>query len=149
MLASNMEYVRTVTLEEVQNAQRKGELELDEGTKDVGIRHRHNWHEWEFDREDIGSIIDSTPPTSVFVLYPLRVLEMHSARAGSIADLASHVHFLKQFQTGNPVPRPVLLREAVERQIHDGGHRIYAAYEFASRHPGFRLRVYWNRAKVL
>jgi hypothetical protein len=144
-----MEYVRKVTLDEVQSVQRKGALDLDEGTAAVGKRFHDGWHEWEFDREDIGSIIDSTPPTSVFVLYPLRVLEMHSARPGAIVDLASHVHFLQQFQSGAPVPHPVLLREAQQRQLHDGGHRIYAAFEFASRHPAFRLRVYWNCPKEL
>jgi hypothetical protein len=142
-----MVYVRKVTLEEVQNAQMNGGVALDEGTAAVGIRHKDNWHEWEFDRAEIGSITDSTPPTSVFVLYPLRVLEMHCARAGSIADLASHVHFLKQFQNGSPVPPPVLLHEAQDRQIHDGAHRVFAAYEFASRDAAFRLRLYWNRRK--
>jgi hypothetical protein len=140
-------YIGQITLGQVQAAQRNGADPLDDGTAHVGIRHQNNWHEWEFDREEIGQITDGTPSTCVFLLYQYRVTEMHSGGVSAIKDLAGHAHFLKMFEQAQGYQRPVLLKEAQEQQIHDGAHRIYAAYEFSGLRPDFRLRVYWNQAE--
>ena len=139
-----MKYIGSVTVQVVQDAQAFGKS-LDAATADVANRHKNNWHEWEFDRNDIGHITTETPSTAVLLLYQQRISEMHSGRPQAIKDLSSHVFFLEKLAKGELLTPPVLLKEAYEQQIQDGAHRIFAAYEYAGQHADFRLRVYWNR----
>ncbi len=39
--------------------------------------------------------------------------------------------------------RPILL--GATKQIHDGKHRLFAAYDYAGVTPGLELEVFWNQ----
>jgi hypothetical protein len=139
-----MKLIGNVSIDDVLAA-----LPADRATRSEARKHA-GWCEWAFDRGEIGLIGAQDPATHrldrVQVLYDDRVLWMTSANG--IRSLKTHRHFLEQLAKGHDFGRPVLISDSTngkDRQIHDGAHRIYAAYEFSTSLPEFRLRVFWNQ----
>jgi hypothetical protein len=109
------------------------------------------WWELEFDRADVGQIHGQSvhfphPLEPVADLYQERVVWM--ASPGGSKSLRKHQDLVKDL-AGPGIRNPPILVSSTEigwdRQILDGAHRTFAAYEFMDTHPAYRLLVYWNR----
>ena len=103
--------------------------------------------EVELARDGVGPIGD---------LYPLWAWWIHSRKPHSIPELARHVDLVSEVQAaGSFLKRPILFDDT--RRIHDGKHRLLAAYELLRAHSSPSretaqawaplapaLEVFWN-----
>jgi len=138
-----MQFVRAATIEEVLAASPE-----DEPTRDV-VRARSAFGVWSLDAQDLGRIGAQLPSGKMGTISTLFAewsawLRSSDARAPRSAALHSgFVHLLRQGQAF--AVRPIILGDAM--QIHDGRHRLVAAFEFFTERGcrGGRVEVFWDR----
>lgn len=138
-------YVRAVPDSDVLQALLDAGVRAPETLQVVRI-HTGNWHEWEFDHDELGTItlpIDKDHQSvPVDTDYPRYRALLATPEGSRHAD--THLYFMDQLEAKRRVIYPVVQRAAYDRQIHDGLHRVYAGYEFSQSKPGFRLPLFWN-----
>jgi hypothetical protein len=135
-------YVRRATVEEVLAALQDRET-LDPKTAAVAWRHRDDWHLWEFDGDGMGVITNGNRPIGDY--YPSYIQDL--ARPDYATHQATHAYFLEKLRCGQDIGFAVMLHEDYDCDIANGGHRSFAAYEFAQSNPSTKLKAFWNQGR--
>jgi hypothetical protein len=137
-----MKFVRAATIEEVLRASPE-----DEPTRNI-VRACPEFGVWSFDRQDIGNIGAQLPSGKMATVSSLlsdwkEWLGSPDPRVVWSAELyGAFIHLLRQGQSFSV--RPIVLGSSM--QIHDGRHRLFAAFEFLGEHGSDRtFEVYWDR----
>jgi hypothetical protein len=139
-----MQFVRVASTEEVLAANPE-----DEATRDI-VRTRTPFGIWLFDGPDLGTIGAQLPGGKIGTVSALFAewtewLGSSDPQARWSAALHSgFVHLLRQGQVF--AVRPIVLGEAM--QLHDGRHRLFAAFEYLRElGNGRSLEVFWDRVR--
>jgi hypothetical protein len=149
-----VKFVRAASIEEVLRA-----TPDDPATREVTRRHAP-YAVWSADHVDIGNIgaqlpaetrtigihlnSDNTGP--IVFLYPHWMRWIRSGESLAARDAESHEYFLSELETDRGFEtRPIILGDRMG--IHDGKHRLFAAFEFLRKDAKEKLfEVYWDRA---
>ncbi len=135
-----MNFVRPASIDEVLQA-----TPDDAATKNVTRDHTPDGV-WSADHRDIGNIgaqlpdqtrtigidlnHDNTGP--IVLLFPHWMRWIRSGVALAVDDAASHAYFLTELNSDRGFEtRPIILDARM--QIHDGKHRLFAAFDFLSK----------------
>lgn len=137
-----MQFIRVAALQEVLVA-----TPDDEPTRNV-TRRCPQFGVWSFGGQDLGRIGAQLPDGKMGAVWELFAewktwLGSSDPRAPSSA--ARHHRFVQLLREGRTFDvRAIILGHAM--QIHDGKHRLFAAYEFVTKHAGNQgFEVFWDR----
>jgi hypothetical protein len=137
-----MKFVRAATIEEVLRVSPE-----DESTRDI-VRACPAFGVWSLGREDIGNIGAQLPSGELGTISSLFAewkawLRSPDPRVVWSADVyGAFVQLLREGESFSV--RPIVLGSSM--QIHDGRHRLFAAFEFLEEHGGDRsFEVFWDR----
>jgi len=113
-------------------------IERTEGAAPYGI--------WSLDAEDIGDVGCQLPDGTMGAVRHMykRWMSEWIDHDPTSRHATTHQRLLAALrERGRFDVRPIVLDAG--RQIHDGKHRIFAAFEYTETAPGFLLEVFWNR----
>jgi hypothetical protein len=137
-----MKFVREASIAEV-----LGATPEDEPTRDI-VRACPAFGVWSLGREDLGNVGVQLQGGKMSTISSL--LAEWKDRRGSpdprvVWSAALHSGFVQLLRQGESFSvRPIVLGSSM--QIHDGKHRLFAAFEFLEEHGNERsFEVYWNR----
>jgi hypothetical protein len=137
-----MNFVRSATIAEVLRA-----TPDDEPTRDV-VRARPQFGVWAFDSEDIGGVGAQLPSGTMGTISSLLgewKTWLGSTDPQAVGSAAAHEAFTQTLRSGNSFAvRPIVIGPTM--QIHDGRHRLFAAFEFLGERGNERtFEVLWDR----
>lgn len=113
---------------------------------------------WEFSGADLGGVGAQLPQEvasvgihlpndgvgTIGVLAPHWTRWIQSREEVARRDREGHAFFLAWLRTGKPfIHRPIVFDERM--QIHDGKHRLFAAFDHGGDAPDLKVEVFWNR----
>jgi hypothetical protein len=142
MKGVGMKFLRTATMEEVLRATPE-----DEPTREI-VSACPAFGVWSFDREDIGAIGAQVPSgelgtvSSLFAAWKAWLRSPDPRVVWSADVYGAFVQLLREGESFSVLP--IVLGSSM--QIHDGRHRLFAAFEFLGEHSSARtFEVFWDR----
>lgn len=150
-----MIFERVASLDEVLQACPDHEF-----TKDI-VRGRRRFGVWLADAVSVASIGAQLPREvseigidrpndgmgTIESLFERWMKWVSSGAPQAAEDAATHEHFLSVLRSGKTFERfPIVLDD--RRQIHDGRHRLFAAFHFLKTDAGDRrFQIFWDRTQ--
>lgn len=110
------------------------------------------WGVWTLSgRTEFAEVASQNPDGTLgFVadLYPDWMAWAHGGRPDAILELSKHAYFMTVLQEGGAFAAPPILMShkpcGWNKQVIDGRHRLYAAYEFMQQNPHLEVDILWN-----